>query len=797
MREIEGDMKTLVYENYSKFISATDTIRKMKSNVESMESEMDRLNTSMGNISQQCSKINQALEPNKTKIQQLSNIHSQLQRLQFIFELPNRLQRYLDGKQYTMAVKNYCKARKLLDHYEHMSAFKGIERDCGLIMDKIKENIWKSMKDHSDTVTSSSTMKINEQVKLLILLKEDPHQLWNTYIDIQLASVSKNKPSQPPSNVDDLINLQFVPLENIVDHFNTFFLSSYNKNDGMNNHDTGSVMDMTIQDHNQAKADLLQNIQPLMDDFFKSIISLTHLNDEPLNITKLTAIRQDITKLHSTILEKTPSLRSITSIEKRFDEFVADWENDLISKLLIAIPLEIKDRIMKFSTEHLQNQTEIVDSHLICNFLDDTAIWFGRYMKSKCFVPLKSCLQTISEEQQPQFLSRIQAGLKKMWSKTAIQIQNSGKQELPTRQKATILTFIISRLCYDFADHNIFQIYSDLSVLLYGTHQEPYDIQTSSLSSPLPAQMDPLLIPDVNEMIDKYVLIGQKLLNDNVQLNGYYLSNDIQNYYLKNMNITKETLTAVSTPWPKIVTHLKTLEQFILAIFPQHSGSNSKINNVNSNGGGMTGSNTGDNSEAEYDYRFDMNPPNEESTTAIHQIHSSHSISTLSSASTPILDNNNNINMGRGNGGGGSNNINNNNNGLGLITRLDGRKDMSFNMMNNIDKLFAERVDIYRSVDPSINSICGGLVRMVVKAFQETVRQLQGIDNILYQQLQLDIEFIQHTFWSYTTEEKWLSTILQDIIAGAYLRCKNPNALAQEHMEMLINNALDEKLAKK
>ena len=30
IREIDGDMKTLVYENYSKFISATDTIRKVK-----------------------------------------------------------------------------------------------------------------------------------------------------------------------------------------------------------------------------------------------------------------------------------------------------------------------------------------------------------------------------------------------------------------------------------------------------------------------------------------------------------------------------------------------------------------------------------------------------------------------------------------------------------------------------------------------------------------------------------------------------------------------------------------------
>jgi hypothetical protein len=33
----------LVYENYNKFISATDTIRKMKGDVEAMESEMGSL----------------------------------------------------------------------------------------------------------------------------------------------------------------------------------------------------------------------------------------------------------------------------------------------------------------------------------------------------------------------------------------------------------------------------------------------------------------------------------------------------------------------------------------------------------------------------------------------------------------------------------------------------------------------------------------------------------------------------------------------------------------------------------
>ncbi|CAO3628491.1 unnamed protein product [Cunninghamella blakesleeana] len=791
MREIEGDMKTLVYENYSKFISATDTIRKMKSNVESMESEMGRLNTNIQNISNQCSKINKVLEPNKAKIQQLGNIHSQLQRLQFIFELPNRLQRYLDGKQYTLAVKNYCKARKLLDHYEHMSTFKGIERDCGSIMEKIKENLWNNIKQQQHQLDTSS--KINDNIKLLILLKEDPHQLWNTYIDVQLSSLSKSKSSQSPNNIDDLINIHLIPLETVVSQFNAFFLSSHNNNDGINHHDTGSVMNMTMQDHNQAKMDLLKNIQPLIDDFFKLTTLLTQLDNESLDISKLAIIRQDITKLDSTILNDTPSLRSITSIQKPFDEFVAQWENNLIDRFLISIPLEMKDRIEKFSTEHLQNQSENVDSHVIRNFLDDTAIWLGKYMKSKCFIPLKSCLQTILKEQQSQFLSRIQAGLKKMWNKMVIDIQEARKQNLPTRQKKTTLIFIISRLCYDFADHNILQIYNDLSVLLYGTQQNSlYDIQSSSI------QIDSLLIPDVNEIIDKYIMAGQKLLNENIQLDGYSLSNDIQNYYLKQIEL-KNTLTKVSIPWSNILTHLKILEQLILAVFPQHSssGSGGLIDSLSNN-------NTGENSETEYDYPSTSMYPMEESNHQHHlqKIHSSHSIATLSTTSIPTFDNNNNnnnnSNMSMGGGRSGNNNNNNNNNGLGLINaRFDGRKDMSFNMMNNIDKLFAERVDIYQSVEPSVNSVCGGLVRIVVKSFQETVRQIQSIDQLLYQQLQLDIEFIQYTFCPYTMEEKWASSILQDIIAGAYLRCKNPTSLSQEHLGKLIGDALYENPAKK
>ena len=41
IRSLDSDMQMLVYENYNKFISATETIKRMKNNVESMETDIE------------------------------------------------------------------------------------------------------------------------------------------------------------------------------------------------------------------------------------------------------------------------------------------------------------------------------------------------------------------------------------------------------------------------------------------------------------------------------------------------------------------------------------------------------------------------------------------------------------------------------------------------------------------------------------------------------------------------------------------------------------------------------------
>lgn len=48
IKNLDSDMQQLVYENYNKFIAATDTIRAMKSNVDGMEPNMDLLKSNMG-----------------------------------------------------------------------------------------------------------------------------------------------------------------------------------------------------------------------------------------------------------------------------------------------------------------------------------------------------------------------------------------------------------------------------------------------------------------------------------------------------------------------------------------------------------------------------------------------------------------------------------------------------------------------------------------------------------------------------------------------------------------------------
>lgn len=144
-RILDSEMQTLVSENYNKFISATDTIRKMRSDFKKMEEEMESLVVGMGEITESNESVNCTFKDRREQITRLNNVDHLLKKLQFLFELPARLAEFLAQEAYALAVKYYCKARRTLDHYKQMPTFRSIEDECTALVNDLKARLYERL----------------------------------------------------------------------------------------------------------------------------------------------------------------------------------------------------------------------------------------------------------------------------------------------------------------------------------------------------------------------------------------------------------------------------------------------------------------------------------------------------------------------------------------------------------------------------------------------------------------------------------------------------------------------------
>lgn len=177
IQSLDSEMQTLVYENYNKFISATDTIRKMKNDFKKMEEEMDLLATNMSAITEFSGKISGTLQGRRQQISKLSGVHTLLKKLQFLFELPPTLKTCIENEAYSQAVRHYLKAQKVLHQYQHMPSFHGIQEDCNTIMSELKVILRENFKSKDAT-----PKQLAECVELLLQLHEPTEVLCEEFL---------------------------------------------------------------------------------------------------------------------------------------------------------------------------------------------------------------------------------------------------------------------------------------------------------------------------------------------------------------------------------------------------------------------------------------------------------------------------------------------------------------------------------------------------------------------------------------------------------------------------------------
>uniref|UniRef100_A0A1B6MLS5 Vacuolar protein sorting-associated protein 51 homolog n=2 Tax=Graphocephala atropunctata TaxID=36148 RepID=A0A1B6MLS5_9HEMI len=174
---LHSDMQTLVYENYNKFISATDTVRKMKSDFKKMEDEMDLLAKNMDSITSFSELISSTLQDSRQQIARLSGIHSLLKRLQFLFKLPSKLKALMEEANYAQAVQDYLHTQRVLEQYGNLESFQGIQQECEEILGQLKEQLRAQFKSKDATAK-----ELAESVDLLLQLDEPAEALCTEFL---------------------------------------------------------------------------------------------------------------------------------------------------------------------------------------------------------------------------------------------------------------------------------------------------------------------------------------------------------------------------------------------------------------------------------------------------------------------------------------------------------------------------------------------------------------------------------------------------------------------------------------
>ncbi|KAK7337517.1 hypothetical protein VNO77_18096 [Canavalia gladiata] len=117
IKNLDTDLQMLVYENYNKFICATDTIKTMKSNILGMEANMEQLLEKIMSVQSRSDGVNTSLCENREHIEKLHRTCNLLRKIQFIYDLPDRLGKCIKSEAYADAVRFYTGAMPIFKAY--------------------------------------------------------------------------------------------------------------------------------------------------------------------------------------------------------------------------------------------------------------------------------------------------------------------------------------------------------------------------------------------------------------------------------------------------------------------------------------------------------------------------------------------------------------------------------------------------------------------------------------------------------------------------------------------------------
>lgn len=140
IRTLDGEKKALVYDNYSKLIAATDTIRKMRTNMDPLTPTTATLTPAIGHIAETATALSDSLK--KQHLPSIAQEYSEAQKkkkqqetVRWVLDAPGRLRKLVDDGQRQDAETQWAQISGLLDKWSAVSGVQGVRENCQKIME--------------------------------------------------------------------------------------------------------------------------------------------------------------------------------------------------------------------------------------------------------------------------------------------------------------------------------------------------------------------------------------------------------------------------------------------------------------------------------------------------------------------------------------------------------------------------------------------------------------------------------------------------------------------------------------
>eukprot|EP00977_Amphora_coffeiformis_P025565 scaffold20489_cov159-Amphora_coffeaeformis.AAC.3 len=146
VRTLESTMQTLVYENYSRFIDATDAIKSIGVNVHANEIGLSSLADRMQSINQVSKSTEESLGGLRDQVAEKIRVKRLLSRLDALLKLPQTLKELIAAGKYRTAASNYLSARNILrKHSQGFESLRSIETECTEILTDLNKSLLRKL----------------------------------------------------------------------------------------------------------------------------------------------------------------------------------------------------------------------------------------------------------------------------------------------------------------------------------------------------------------------------------------------------------------------------------------------------------------------------------------------------------------------------------------------------------------------------------------------------------------------------------------------------------------------------